>query len=126
MSKKKISLYDFVKEVRREIDRIRRDVEIRKKPLLYISKLELEIRVVASTTAGGGIKLIPVVAEGKYQTERINTVRIDFTPLVRPLPAKVVSTEEKAPSDDSVVYAFPVTLEEIEHLRKIRKANDAK
>jgi len=80
MQEKEVGIYELAKAVRKEIIKLRKDSEIQKEPILYLDSLELELSVVVSKVARGGIKFYIVSAESEYEKERVSRVKLGFKP----------------------------------------------
>lgn len=101
---KEIGLHDLVKGIRKELQDIMEDPEIKSKPMFKLKDLEFEVAVIVSKAGTVGLKfmLLPVGINGeaKFDSERISKIKITFEPLqedLKSLPQGTIYTypEEK-------------------------------
>ena len=78
---KELGIYELAKAVRNEIKKIIDDPEIRKKPILYLDSLDLELNVVVSKAAKTGLKFLVVTVGADYEKENISRIKLSFKPL---------------------------------------------
>jgi len=82
MQEKEVGIYELAKAVREEIIKLRKDEAIKKEPILYLDSLDLELNVVISEVAKGGIKFYIVSAGAEYEKERISKIKLSFKPIL--------------------------------------------
>ncbi|MEM2537176.1 MAG: trypco2 family protein [Candidatus Bathyarchaeia archaeon] len=82
MQTEALGIYELAKAVREEIKKIREDKDFQEKPFIYLDSLDLELNVVVSEAAKGGIKFYIVSVGGEYEKERISRIKLSFKPIL--------------------------------------------
>jgi hypothetical protein len=76
-----VGIYELARAVREEIIKIKKDPTIQKEPIFYLDSLELDLSVVISKVAKGGIRFIIGTAEAQYEKERLSRIKLSFKPI---------------------------------------------
>jgi hypothetical protein len=79
---KEIEIYELVKGVRKELQKILNDPEIQADPLFNLVKLDLELNVVISKVTDKGIKVFIVTAGTKYENHQISKIKLQLEPII--------------------------------------------
>lgn len=82
---RQMDLYDLVKEIREQFKKIANDPEIKDDPLFELRSLELELNVVISKAAKGGLNFLVVTTGGSYEKEKISKIKLVCRPILRGL-----------------------------------------
>ena len=74
-----VSLYDFAKAVRGELDKMRRDKGLQHDPTVALDSLDLEVSVGVKKEGKGGLKFYIVNAEAARGAETVTKVGLHFS-----------------------------------------------
>ena len=78
---KELGIYELVKAVRKELDKIHKDYSLQKEAKFYLDSLDLELNVAISKATKAGLKFFVVTAGANYEKERISKIKLSFKPL---------------------------------------------
>jgi len=78
---KELGIYELVKAVRKELDKIHKDYRLQKEAKFYLDSLDLELNVAISKATKAGLKFFVVTAGANYEKERISKIKLSFKPL---------------------------------------------
>ena len=78
---KELGIYELVKAVRKELDKIHKDYSLQKEAKFYLDSLDLELNVAVSKATKAGLKFFVVTAGANYEKERISKIKLSFKPL---------------------------------------------